>query len=102
MAQFECNVVVKRMDSTDNTHPMRQVTSNELVPGDILIVPEGEVMPCDAILLEGECVINEAMLTGESLPSIKVALPEGNIKKVGTFSIENREQVSLLQHNILG
>jgi len=81
---------------------MRQVTSNELVPGDILIVPEGEVMPCDAILLEGECVINEAMLTGESLPSIKVALPEGNIKKVGTFSIENREQVSLLQHNILG
>ena len=35
-------------------------------------------MPCDLILLNGSCVINESMLTGESIPIIKSALPYNN------------------------
>lgn len=42
------------------------VDSSELVPGDCLVLPqEGGVMPCDAVLVAGECVINESSLTGE-------------------------------------
>ncbi|KAM5248693.1 polyamine-transporting ATPase 13A2 [Ctenodactylus gundi] len=54
------------------------VDSSELVPGDCLMLPrEGGLMPCDAALVAGECVVNESCLTGESVPVLKTALPEG-------------------------
>ncbi|XP_063144152.1 polyamine-transporting ATPase 13A2 isoform X9 [Rattus norvegicus] len=54
------------------------VDSSELVPGDCLVLPqEGGMMPCDAALVAGECVVNESSLTGESIPVLKTALPEG-------------------------
>ncbi|KAL7991174.1 hypothetical protein Chor_012829 [Crotalus horridus] len=50
--------------------------SHHLVPGDLLLL-EGQrfSLPCDAILLEGSCVVNEGMLTGESVPVSKTPLP---------------------------
>nr|KAF6503964.1 ATPase cation transporting 13A2 [Rousettus aegyptiacus] len=54
------------------------VDSSELVPGDCLVLPqEGGPMPCDAALVAGECMVNESSLTGESVPVLKTALPEG-------------------------
>ncbi|XP_044764147.1 polyamine-transporting ATPase 13A3-like isoform X2 [Coccinella septempunctata] len=48
-----------------------------LVPGDILVIPaHGCMMHCDAVLLSGNCVVNEAMLTGESVPVTKTAIPD--------------------------
>jgi len=35
-------------------------------------------MPCDLILLTGSCIVNESMLTGESIPVIKNQLPFTN------------------------
>ena len=32
-------------------------------------------MPCDLVLLSGSCIVNESMLTGESIPVIKNSLP---------------------------
>ncbi|XP_023578301.1 cation-transporting ATPase 13A2 isoform X2 [Octodon degus] len=55
------------------------VNSSELVPGDCLVLPpEGGLMPCDAALVAGECMVNESCLTGESVPVLKTALPEGD------------------------
>ena len=39
-----------------------------VVVGDILKVKPGEKIPVDGVLLEGHTAINEAMITGESLP----------------------------------
>lgn len=44
------------------------MSSLDLVPGDcILVPPEGLILPCDAALLAGECMVNESMLTGKSV-----------------------------------
>lgn len=50
-----------------------------LVPGDILVIPShGCLMPCDAVLLTGNCILNESMLTGESVPVTKTPIPSSN------------------------
>ncbi|XP_015912736.2 polyamine-transporting ATPase 13A3 [Parasteatoda tepidariorum] len=52
-----------------------QKSSDELVPGDVIVLPETQfIMVCDAVLLSGNCVVNESMLTGESTPITKVPI----------------------------
>jgi len=48
------------------------------VPGDVIEVPDDCQMPCDAVLLQGLCVMNESMLTGESTAVIKNSLDNTN------------------------
>lgn len=50
------------------------IDSEDLVPGDLIEIPENQTLPCDIILRNGTCVVNEAMLTGESIPILKTAL----------------------------
>ncbi len=52
------------------------VSSEHLVPGDIIEIPSDHesMMTCDAVLLNGTCILNESMLTGESVPVIKTQL----------------------------
>jgi len=54
------------------------VSSSELVPGDVFEVPEGIIIPCDAILLNGTTIMNESMLTGESIPIMKSPIPQSD------------------------
>ncbi|CAK9833512.1 Polyamine-transporting ATPase 13A3 [Anthophora retusa] len=55
------------------------VPAEKLVPGDILVIPShGCLMPCDAVLLTGNCILNESMLTGESVPITKTPIPSSN------------------------
>ncbi|XP_008328993.1 probable cation-transporting ATPase 13A3 isoform X2 [Cynoglossus semilaevis] len=53
-----------------------EVLSTDLVPGDVMVIPSnGTIMPCDAVLISGTCIVNESMLTGESVPVTKTNLP---------------------------
>ncbi|XP_043853629.1 probable cation-transporting ATPase 13A4 isoform X1 [Dromiciops gliroides] len=56
---------------------IQELESRHLVPGDLLSLSGNKMLlPCDAILIDGGCVVNESMLTGESIPVIKTALPK--------------------------
>ncbi|XP_067851372.1 polyamine-transporting ATPase 13A3 isoform X2 [Heptranchias perlo] len=55
---------------------IEETLSTDLVPGDIIVIPtNGTIMPCDSVLLSGTCIVNESMLTGESVPVTKINLP---------------------------
>uniref|UniRef100_A0A803SMU4 Cation-transporting ATPase n=1 Tax=Anolis carolinensis TaxID=28377 RepID=A0A803SMU4_ANOCA len=55
---------------------VQELESRCLVPGDLLVLGGGRsLLPCDAILTSGQCTVNEGMLTGESIPVTKTALP---------------------------
>ncbi|XP_029642002.1 probable cation-transporting ATPase 13A3 [Octopus sinensis] len=52
------------------------IQSEDLVPGDLIEVPRsGCLMQCDAVLISGNCIVNESVLTGESVPVLKTPLP---------------------------
>ena len=71
------------------------MSSNELVPGDVLCIPRGGfIVPCDAVLLSGQCLVDEAMLTGESAPVMKTAVPELDVE---TFTMRTHSRHVLFQ-----
>ena len=51
----------------------RESTTEELLPGDLFSLrkEKDDVIPCDALILRGGIVVNEATLTGESVPQMK-------------------------------
>ncbi|KAK1344026.1 hypothetical protein QTO34_014584 [Cnephaeus nilssonii] len=57
-----------------------EIFSTDLVPGDVMVIPlNGTIMPCDAVLINGTCIVNESMLTGESVPVTKTNLPNPSV-----------------------
>lgn len=75
MAMYSCPVNVMREGDENN---LKTIDSSELVPGDVIEIPEMTSMPCDLALLTGSCIVNESMLTGESIPVIKNSIPFTN------------------------
>ena len=59
----------------------RSVAARDLVPGDIMLVGEGERLSADAVLVAGDVLgVDESALTGESAPVSKRSIhPEENL-----------------------
>lgn len=72
LATYTCEVEVLR------NKQVVKISSADLVPGDVLIPSRNLIFPCDLILLDGFCLVDETMLTGESQPSMKSRIPEVN------------------------
>lgn len=45
-----------------------EISIEEVIVGDIMIIKPGEKIPTDGIVIKGESAVNESMITGESLP----------------------------------
>lgn len=70
------------------------IKASAIVEGDKLIVLPGEVIPVDAIILEGNTSVDESSLTGESIPVEKT---EGEQLLSGSINIEGEITVQALR-----
>ena len=74
---------------TDNGE--KTVPAEEVQVGDRIRVLPGETIPVDGIILSGQTSINQAVMTGESLPVDKTAGDEvssGTVNQFGAFEME--------------
>jgi len=69
MAYHQARVRVLRNSS------VLTISSDDLVPGDVVLLQPQDVVPADLILVSGSVIVDESMLTGESVPVVKTALP---------------------------
>ncbi|KAJ9474275.1 putative Vacuolar cation-transporting ATPase YPK9 (putative) [Pseudozyma hubeiensis] len=73
------------------------LNSELLVPGDIVDLGASydtdktapnyghrlvETLPCDVVLLEGDCIVNESMMTGESVPVVKAPISKDDLATI--------------------
>lgn len=63
ISRFECDVRVLRNGF------WKYISSSDLVPGDVyeLSDPNLNQLPSDGLLLSGDCIVNESMLTGKPI-----------------------------------
>jgi calcium-translocating P-type ATPase len=67
---------------------VRQVPAAELVPGDLILLESGDIMPADCRLVEAFGVrVNNATITGESLPASRDADPSDEPEAIRSRNI---------------
>lgn len=71
----------------------REISLEDVVVGDVLVVRPGERVPVDGRVVDGRSTLDESMLTGESMPVEKGPGDEvigATINKTGSFRFEAR------------
>ncbi|KAK4156495.1 hypothetical protein C8A00DRAFT_12607 [Chaetomidium leptoderma] len=78
ISRFVCDVRVLRNGF------WRNISSSDLVPGDVYEVSDPSLgqFPSDSLLLSGDCIVNESMLTGESVPVSKTPATDGALRRL--------------------
>lgn len=78
-----------------------EISSYEIVPGDVVIVESGDKIPADGHLIESfDLAANEAALTGESLPVAKTASKDDGVLYFGSTVSSGRGKILIEQTGI--
>ena len=60
----------KRLQAA-NSHSFEEVDATTLIPGDLVLVEAGDLIPSDGEIIEGVASVDESAITGESAPVIR-------------------------------
>jgi P-type Cu+ transporter len=70
---------------------VKEVLVSELVVGDIVLIKPGELIPVDGVIKQGETLVNQAAITGESLPvdkHIGDSVIAATLNQLGAIEVE--------------
>jgi Cu+-exporting ATPase len=91
--------------TTDGKIEIHQIDVKDFKKGDVFLAAQGDVIPLDGVVSEGEAWVNEAMITGESEPVYKTVndkiiggtiVEKGNLKGI----VESTENETVLNRII--
>ncbi len=85
-ARRELSALVERAPRVAHVHrgdEVEEVPVDTVLPGDIVLVRAGEVVPVDGLVVSAEAVVDESALTGEPMP---VTVHRGGQVRSGTAS----------------
>jgi manganese-transporting P-type ATPase len=109
---FECTLVQQQMRNMAEIRRMGNkpfslqvyrnrhwisMMSDQLLPGDLVSIGRSKqdyLIPCDLLLLRGSCIVDESMLTGESIPVMKE--PLDNREEHEHFSFDEHAKLHVL------
>ncbi|MBR7791873.1 cadmium-translocating P-type ATPase [Undibacterium sp. FT147W] len=84
-------VAAQKMMNYPHSRQTQTVNASDLQVGDYLLVAPGEQIPADGVVLEGRSECDEALMTGESHPVVKVVgdqLIAGAINLTGALTMQ--------------
>ncbi len=85
----------KYLLNENNNEFYTEIKNVDLLPGDIIFLKSNDSVPCDCLIIEGECMVNESSITGSLDIYKKVSLQSNN----ELFSYKHNK-VSILLHGM--
>ena len=81
---------VLRREGAQMPGKVQTIHRKQIVPGDIVVLTTGDVVPADCLLLDANMLtISQSSLTGENLPLEKTPVPEGHPHSMRAFDAPN-------------
>ena len=68
----------KYLLNENNNEHYTEIQNVDLLPGDIIFLKTNDLVPCDCLIIEGECMVNESSITGSLDIYKKVSLQSNN------------------------
>lgn len=84
------NKIVMQVITVIRNGQRQTINTEQLVPGDIVLLGSGDKIPADCQIIEGSIYANEAILTGEDEPVEKNVLAKTNYIYMGTIVVSGR------------
>lgn len=116
LVAFECTLVQQQLRNMSEIRKMgnqpyriqvyrckkwQMMPSDQLVPGDVVCLgrssDDSQLVPCDMILLRGPCIVDESLLTGESVPQMKEPLESvADDQMLQRLNVEDESKLHIL------